>query len=67
MPVVRTDGRAVGRSVYGHVITKFSPMGSLTHFFTNGAPLHTLRARELRYHHRELLFVFFKLFLKTFL
>ena len=24
MPVVRTDGRAGGRSVYGHVITKFS-------------------------------------------
>ena len=42
MPVVRTDGRAV----YGHVITKFSRMGSLPHFFTHGAPL---RARELRY------------------
>ena len=24
MPVVRTDGRSFGRSVYGHVITKFS-------------------------------------------
>ena len=45
MPVVRTDGRAGGRSVYGHVITKFSRMGSLQHFFTYGAPL---RARELR-------------------
>ena len=31
MPVVRTDGRADGRSVYGHVITKFSRMGSLPH------------------------------------
>ena len=45
MPVVRTDGRAVGRSVYGHVITKFSRMGSLPHFFTHGAPLRALRAR----------------------
>ena len=50
MPVVRTDGRAGGRSVYGHVITKFSRMGSLPHFFTHGAPLRALRARELRYH-----------------
>ena len=49
MPVVRTDGRAVGRSVYGHVITKFSRMGSLPHFFTHGAPLRALRARDLRY------------------
>ena len=39
MPVVRTDGRVGGRSVYGHVITKFSRMGSLPHFFTHGAPL----------------------------
>ena len=45
MPVVRTDGRSVGRSVSGHVITKFSRMGSLPHFFTHSAPL---RARELR-------------------
>ena len=29
MPVVRTDGRADGRSVYGQGITKFSRMGSL--------------------------------------
>ena len=28
-----------GRSVYGHVITKVSRMGSLPHFFTQGAPL----------------------------
>ena len=48
MPVVRTDGRAGGRSVYGHVITKLSRMGSLPHFFTHGAPLRALRARELR-------------------
>ena len=32
MPVVPTDGWAVGRSLYGHVITKFSRMGSLPHF-----------------------------------
>ena len=32
--------------MYGHVITKFSRMGSLPHFLTHGAPL---RARELRY------------------
>ena len=49
MPVVRTDGQAVGRSVYGHVITKFSRIGSLPHFFTHGAPLRALRARERRY------------------
>ena len=34
MPVVRTDGR----SVYGHVITKFSGMGRLPHFLSCGAP-----------------------------
>ena len=44
MPVVRTDGRAVGRSVYVHVITKFSRMGSLSHFFTHG-PVRASRAR----------------------
>ena len=46
MPVVRTDGRLV----YGHVITKFSRMGFFKHFFTHGAPLRALRARELRYY-----------------
>ena len=40
MPVVRTDGRAGG-----HVITKFSRMGSLPHFVTHGAPLRASRAR----------------------
>ena len=35
----RSGGRAVGRSVYGHVIAKFSRMGSLPHFLTHGAPL----------------------------
>ena len=49
MPVVRTEGRASGRSVYGHVITKFSRMGSLPHFFTHGAPLRARGVRELRY------------------
>ena len=37
------DGRLGGRSVYGHMNTKFSRMGSLPHFLTHGAPL---RARE---------------------
>ena len=36
--------RTVERVVYGHVITTFSRMGSLSHFLTHGAPL---RAREL--------------------
>ena len=49
MPVVRTDGRAGGWSVYGHVITKFSRMGSLPPFFTHGAPLRAFREREFRY------------------
>ena len=35
MPVVRT----VARSVYGHVITKFSRMGRLPHFLSYGALL----------------------------
>ena len=39
MPVVRTDGLSDGRSVYGHVITKFSRMSRLLHFLTHGAPL----------------------------
>ena len=39
MPVVLTDGLSGGRSVYGHVITKFSRMGRLLHFLTHGAPL----------------------------
>ena len=30
---------AGGRSVYGHVFTQFSRMGSLPHFFTHGALL----------------------------
>ena len=47
MPVVRTDGRAGGRSVYGHVITKISRMGSLPHFSTHDAPLRASRARAL--------------------
>ena len=31
-------GWAGGQSVYGHVITKFSWMGSLPDFLTHGAP-----------------------------
>ena len=45
MSVVRTGGRVGGQSVYGHVITKFSRMGSLPHFFTHGAPLRASRTR----------------------
>ena len=47
----RTVGRTGGpaeigrRAVYGHVITKFSGMGSLPHFFTHGAPLRASHAR----------------------
>ena len=45
MPVVRTDGLAVGRSVHGHVITKFSRMGSSPPFFYPWcSAAHTLRA-----------------------
>ena len=40
--------RKVGRSVYGHVFTKFSPMGSLPHFLTHGVSLRAVRERELR-------------------
>ena len=50
-PVVRTDGRSLARSVYGHVITKFSGIGRLPHFLSYGAsPTRAPRARvELRY------------------
>ena len=49
MPLVRMGGGAVGQSVNGQVITKFSRMGSLPHFLTDGAPLRALCARDLRY------------------
>ena len=35
----RSLGRAGGRSVYGHAITKFSRMRRILHFLTHGAPL----------------------------
>ena len=42
IPVVWTDGRwldrSLARSVYGHVITKFSRMGRLAHFLSYGVP-----------------------------
>ena len=41
------DGRSGGRAVYGHVITKFSRMGSLPHFLTHGAPLVPLLFLEI--------------------
>ena len=37
-----------GRSVYDHVITKFSGMCSLPHFLSHGSLLRVFRARELR-------------------
>ena len=49
MPVVWTDGRAGGQSVYGHVITKFSWVVSLPPFFTHGALLRAHRMQELHY------------------
>ena len=39
--------------MYGHVITKFSRMGSLPHFLTHGDTLRAVRARELRYNLRD--------------
>ena len=42
------DGRLGGRA-YGHVLTKFYWMARLLHFLTHGAPLSSLRVRELRY------------------
>ena len=42
----RTLGWSVGRSVYGHVITKFSWMGSGPHFLNYRAPRRTVRARK---------------------
>ena len=43
---------SLDRSVYGHMITKFSGMGRLPHFPSYGAPpTRALRARvELRYY-----------------
>ena len=38
---------ADGWSVYGHVIAKFSWMGSLPHFLTHGAPVYALLVQEL--------------------
>ena len=40
--------------MYGHVIIKFSRIGSLPHFFTHAAPQRALRVRELRYNERDL-------------
>ena len=60
-PVVRTDGRSLDRSVYGHVIAKFSGMGRLPHLLSYGAPpTQALRARvELRYKPRGLFSEFY--------
>ena len=45
MPVVRTDGLSGGRTVKGHVITKFSRMGRLLHFLTMVLRWRASRAR----------------------
>ena len=37
--LVRTDDLSGGRSVCGHVIAKYSRMGTLLHSLTHGAPL----------------------------
>ena len=51
MPVVWTDGRSLARSVYSHVITKFSGMGRLLHLLSYRAPPTCGASRvELRYH-----------------
>ena len=49
MPVVRTDGRAGGRSVYGHVITKFSRRVD----YHISLALGLRQGVELRYENRE--------------
>ena len=56
------DGRSLGRSVYGHVITKFSRMGSLPLFLTHGnrGNPRMLTAREIYFHK----FVHKKVFLR---
>lgn len=48
--VCGTDEPSGGRSVYGHVIAKFSRMQIFPHFPTHGAPLRAFRAVELRYY-----------------
>ena len=64
------DGRSGGRA-YGHVITKFSWMARLLNFLTHGAPLSSLRVRELHYHNVNktacvLSFVLYRIFILGF-
>ena len=40
-------GQVGGQSVYGHMIAKFSQMGSLPHFLTYGALLRPFCMQEL--------------------
>ena len=42
------DGRSLARSMYGHVITKFSGMGRLPHFLSCGAPSTSGASRHAR-------------------
>ena len=55
---MQMDSCAGGRSVYSHVIAKFSQMGNLPHFLTHGAPLHALCAQELHSYFYEFTCVF---------
>ena len=47
------DGRSLARSVYGHVITKFSRIFRLPHFLSYGAPLQIVPNVESQFHHRR--------------
>ena len=51
-------GRMVARSVYGHVIIKFSRMGRLLHFLTHGAPL-ALESSAIKRCNRDQTEIFF--------
>ena len=48
IPAVRTDGRSVARAVYGHVINKFSRMGSFTYLWSSA-----IARVELHYYSNE--------------
>ena len=48
IPAVRTDGRSVARAVYGHVINKFSRMGSFTYLCSSA-----IARVELHYYSNE--------------
>ena len=49
-PVVRTGGRSLARSVYGHVVTKFSGMGRFTQLWGSVHARRKAPLVELRYY-----------------